>query len=321
VSDSGRNDSGPTGSGPTGSGPTGSGPTGSGPTGSLVLVATPIGNLGDLSPRAIEELRIADVIAAEDTRRTRTLLTHAGIPAAGRLRAVHAHNEHTEAARIVALIREGARVAYVSDAGTPGVSDPGERLVRACVAEGLAVAVVPGPSAVLAALVVSGLPTTPFVFEGFLARKGGARAERIAAMRTASATSVLFESPLRVAATLVELRDALGGERRAVVARELTKLHEEVMRGTLAELADTVSRRAPRGECVIVVGPAVADATPVADSDIRVALQRALDSGASRRDAAAGVAVELGVAKRRAYELAVAIPSPAPFERPVGEGS
>jgi 16S rRNA (cytidine1402-2'-O)-methyltransferase len=285
-----------------------------------VLVATPIGNLGDLSPRAIEELRTADVVAAEDTRRTRTLLTHAGIPAAGRLRAVHAHNEHTEAARIVALIRDGARVAYVSDAGTPGVSDPGERLVRACLDAGLAVEVVPGPSAVLAALVVSGLPTTPFVFEGFLARKGGVRAERIAAMRTASATSVLFESPLRVAATLAELRDALGGERRAVVARELTKLHEEVLRGTLAELAERVADRAPRGECVIVVAPAAAGTTPVADSDIRVALRRALDSGASRRDAAAGVAAELGVAKRRAYELAVAIPS-VPFERPAGEGS
>jgi 16S rRNA (cytidine1402-2'-O)-methyltransferase len=290
------------------------------PAGALVLVATPIGNLGDLSPRAVEELRRADVIAAEDTRRTRTLLTHAGIPAAGRLRAVHAHNEHTEAARLVGLIREGARVVYVSDAGTPGVSDPGERLVRACVQEDLAVEVVPGPSAVLAALVVSGLPTTPFVFEGFLARKGAARAGRIVAMRTASFTTVLFESPLRIAATIVELRDALGGERRAVVARELTKLHEEVLRGTLAELADALTKRAARGECVIVVGPAVPDTTPITDAEIRTALRHWLDSGASKRDAATGVAAELGIAKRRAYELAVAMPSSAPFERPFGEG-
>jgi 16S rRNA (cytidine1402-2'-O)-methyltransferase len=292
--------------------------TGSEPTGSLVLVATPIGNLGDLSPRAVAELRDADVIAAEDTRRTRTLLTHAGIPAAGRLRAVHAHNEQAEAERLVGLVREGARVVYVSDAGTPGVSDPGERLVRACVQEGLTVEVVPGPSAVLAALVVSGLPTTPFVFEGFLARKGGARSERIAAMRTTSATTVLFESPLRVGATLVELRDAIGGERRAVVARELTKLHEEVLRGTLAELADAIEAKTPRGECVIVIGPAAPDDTriTVADSEIRSALERALSAGASKRDAAAGVAAELGIAKRRAYELAVAIPSSTPFDAP-----
>jgi 16S rRNA (cytidine1402-2'-O)-methyltransferase len=281
-------------------------------TGALVLVATPIGNLGDLSPRAVEELRAADVIAAEDTRRTRTLLTHAGIPAAGRLRAVHAHNEHAEAFRIVGLVRGGARVVYVSDAGTPGVSDPGERLVRACVAEGLAVEVVPGPSAVLAALVLSGLPTTPFVFEGFLARKGRARAERIASMRTTPATTVLFESPQRIAATLVELRDALGSSRPAVVARELTKLHEEVLRGTLGELADAVVTKPPRGECVIVIGAAARDAV-IDDSQIQSALERALAAGASKRDAAAGVAAELGVAKRRAYELAVAIPSSAAF--------
>lgn len=281
----------------------------------LVLVATPIGNLGDLSPRAVEELRGADVIAAEDTRHTRKLLTHASIAAAGRLRAVHAHNEQSEAQRIVDLVREGARVVYVSDAGTPGISDPGERLVRACVEEGLAVEVVPGPSAVLAALVVSGLPTTPFVFEGFLARKGGARTERIDAMLASAATTVILESPLRVAATLAELRDRLGGERRAVVARELTKLHEQVLRGTLAELAAAVVERAPRGECVLVVGPAE-PAAPVDDAAILSALVRALEAGSSRRDAAAGVAAELGVAKRRAYELAVAMPSVAPFGAP-----
>jgi 16S rRNA (cytidine1402-2'-O)-methyltransferase len=277
--------------------------------GALVLVATPIGNLGDLSPRAVDELRTADVIAAEDTRRTRTLLTHAGIPAAGRLRAVHEHNEHSEAPRVVELVRDGARVVYVSDAGTPGVSDPGERLVRACVEAGLAVEVVPGPSAVLAALVVSGFATAPFVFEGFLARKGGARTGRIDSMRTSPATTVLFESPQRIAATLLELRDALGASRPAVVARELTKLHEEILRGTLAELADAVAAKPPRGECVIVIAPVVHEEVVVDDAAIRSALQRALDGGASKRDAAAGVAAELGIAKRRAYELAVAIPS------------
>ena len=182
--------------------------------------------------------------------------------------------------------------------------------MRACIDAGLAVEVVPGPSAVLAALVLSGLSTTPFVFEGFLARKGAARATRIHAMQHSPATTVLFESPLRVAATLAELRDALGGERLAAVARELTKLHEEVLRGTLAELADAVVARAPRGECVIVVGPAAPDDTrlTVTDDDIRAALGRALTAGASRRDAAATVATELNVAKRRTYELAVAMP-------------
>jgi 16S rRNA (cytidine1402-2'-O)-methyltransferase len=281
----------------------------------LVLVATPIGNLGDLSPRAVAELRDADVIAAEDTRHSGRLLAHASIPADGRLRAVHAHNEQTEAQRIVELVRGGARVVYVSDAGTPGVSDPGERLVRACVDAGLAVEVVPGPSAVLAALVVSGLPTTPFVFEGFLARKGTARAERIAALRSANVTTVILESPVRLAATLTELCERLGGERRAVVARELTKLHEEVLRGTLAELVESVTEQPRRGECVIVVGPAE-PAGPVDDAEIRSALGRALAGGSSKRDAAAGVAAELGVAKRRAYELAVAMPSPAPFGAP-----
>lgn len=275
----------------------------------LVLVSTPIGNLGDLSARAVDELRTADLIAAEDTRHTRKLLSHAQIPAGDRLRSVHAHNEQREAERIVELVRSGSRVVLVSDAGTPAISDPGERLVRACLDADLAVEVVPGPSAVLAALVVSGLPTTPFVFEGFLARKGAARRARIDAMRDAHATTVLLESPLRVAATLAELRDALGGERSAVVARELTKLHEEVQRGTLAQLADAVSERAVRGECVVLVGPA-GPAGPVDDAEIRAALTDALGAGTTRRDAAAQVAASLGVARRRAYELAVGLPSP-----------
>ena len=154
-----------------------------------MLVATPIGNLGDLSPRAVEELRHADLIAAEDTRRTRALCTAAGVPAGNRLRAVHGHNERTEARRIVDAIRHGARVVYVSDAGMPGIADPGEHLVRACVAAGCAVEVVPGPSAALAALVLSGLPTARFRFEGFLPRKGRARTERLASIAGSDATS------------------------------------------------------------------------------------------------------------------------------------
>ena len=280
----------------------------------LVLVATPIGNLGDLSPRAVAELRTVDLIAAEDTRHTRALLTHAGIVAGGRVRAVHAHNERTEAERIVGLVRDGARVAYVSDAGMPGISDPGERLVRACVDAGLVVEVVPGPSAVLGALVLSGLPTTPFGFEGFLPRKGSARTRRLEAIATSGATTVLFESPRRVAPTIAELARICGGSRPAALARELTKLHEEVVRGTLAELAEHVDADAPRGECVIVVGPAEPRRESVADSEIRAALARALAAGESKRDAAARVAVELGVPKRRAYALTVTDPLLDPFD-------
>jgi 16S rRNA (cytidine1402-2'-O)-methyltransferase len=274
-------------------------------TGALVLVATPIGNLGDLSPRAADALRGADVIAAEDTRRTRALLTAAGIRAAGRLHAVHAHNERVEARRLVELVREGKRVVYVSDAGTPGIADPGERLVRACLDAGAPVEVVPGPSALLAALVLSGLPTSRFRFEGFLPRKGTARAARLAAIARADATVVLFESPHRVAATLVDLHGACGPDRPVAVARELSKVFEDVVRGTLREVAGAaVEGAGARGEHVIVVGPAVASEA-VADADVEAAVDRALAAGASARDAAAEVARDLGVSRRRAYDVAV----------------
>ena len=275
--------------------------------GALVLVGTPIGNLGDLTPRAVQELRDADVIACEDTRRTRTLLSHAGVPAANRLRAVHAHNEAEEAVRVVDEVTRGRRVVYVSDAGMPGVSDPGARLVRACAAAGLDVLVVPGPSAVLSALVVSGLPTDRFVFEGFLPRRGKERKERMAALAVEPRTIVLYESPRRVAATLADLSEAFGPERRVAVARELTKRHEAVFRGTLAEAVAHVVAPEPRGEHVIVVGGAPEVVADVSDDDLRAALQAALAGGLSVRDAAAAVAAELSVPKRRAYELATSL--------------
>ncbi len=274
--------------------------------GALVLVGTPIGNLGDLSPRAIDALRDADVIAAEDTRRARTLLSAAGIPGGRRLRAVHAHNERVEARKIVELVEAGRRVAYVSDAGMPGIADPGERLVRACVDAGCAVEVVAGPSALLAALVVSGLPAGRFRFEGFLARKGSARTERLAAIAASDVTVVLFESPHRVAATVADLARACGPDRAAVVARELTKVHEEVVRAPLGELAQSVGRDAePRGEHVIVVAPAPERETLVEDDVLIDAAERALGAGTTPRDAAASVARELGVSRRRAYDAVV----------------
>jgi 16S rRNA (cytidine1402-2'-O)-methyltransferase len=279
------------------------------PVGSLVLVGTPIGNLGDLSPRAVEELRTADVIAAEDTRRTRALLTHAGIPAGRRLRAVHARNEAAAADRIVGEIRGGNRVAVVTDAGMPGISDPGAQLVRACLDAGLGVEAVPGPSAALTAVVLSGLPSDRFVFEGFLPRKGRARAERIAALADEPRTSVLFEAPGRVRATLADLAAACGPHRPVAVARELTKVFEDVWRGTLGDATRHAERTEPRGEHVVVVGPAPERAPP-GDAEIEAAVRASLADGRSARDAASDVANALGVPRRRAYEAATRLKPP-----------
>jgi len=273
--------------------------------GALVLVATPIGNLGDLSPRAVEALRTADVIAAEDTRRTRALLTHADITAGKRLRAVHGHNERARAAAIVEEVRAGLRVAYVTDAGMPGVSDPGERLVRACVDAGLSVEVVPGPSAALTALVLSGLATARFAFEGFLPRKGRERDDRVEAIEREERTTILFESPHRLASTLVDLTDACGESRRVAVARELTKLHEEVWRGTLGEAVQHFDR-APRGEIVIVLEPAVAVDVEASDADLAQQALALVDEGLPTRVAADRLAARSGVSRRRAYDAVIA---------------
>ncbi|MBV8297108.1 MAG: 16S rRNA (cytidine(1402)-2'-O)-methyltransferase, partial [Acidimicrobiia bacterium] len=197
--------------------------------GALVVVATPIGNLGDLAPRAVEELARADAIACEDTRRTRKLLTHAGVKAPT-LITVNDQSEARQVRAVVARLERGERVALVTDAGTPGISDPGERLVAAAAAAGVDVDVVPGASAAIAALVVSGLPTGRFTFECFRPRKGSGRTERIDALRTEQRTTVLYEAPHRVCRTVAELAEALGPLRRVAMVRELTKLHEEVWR-------------------------------------------------------------------------------------------
>ena len=277
--------------------------------GALVLVATPIGNLGDLAPRAVEALKSADVIAAEDTRRTRALLSHAGIPGGHRLVAVHEHNERTRAAELVERIRSGERVAFVTDAGLPGISDPGERLVRVCAEAGMKVEVVPGPSAALAALVVSGLPTSRFVMEGFLPRSGRDRTTRLAEVAAEPRTVVLFEAPNRVAATMADLAAVCGGDRRVVIARELTKLYEEVWRGTLAEAVARVEAHEPRGEHVLVLAGAPPTDAPDDDA-IRAAVRGLLGDGVSARDAAAEVATALGVPKRRVYDIAITLRRP-----------
>lgn len=272
--------------------------------GALVLVGTPIGNLGDLTPRAAEALAAADVVCCEDTRRTGKLLTLAGIERRP-LVVVNEHTEEREIPRVLDRVQRGERVALVTDAGMPGISDPGERLVAAAVAAGLAVEVVPGPSAAVAALVVSGLPAGRFVFEGFLPRKGPKRAERLEAVAAEPRTVVLYEAPHRLGRTLADLSGACGGGRRVVVARELTKLHEQVWRGTLDEAVAWAAEREPPGEIVLVLDGAPA-APPADDAAIDAAVRAELAAGSSARDAARAVAGRLGVPRRRAYDAATA---------------
>ncbi len=271
----------------------------------LVLVGTPIGNLGDLTFRAVDELGGADAIACEDTRRTGRLLSHLGI-AAPALIVVNDHTERDRAHTVIERIGRGERVVLVTDAGMPAVSDPGERLVAAVLAADLPVEVVPGPSAPVAALALSGLPTSRFVFEGFLPRKGSTRRERLAEVASERRTVVVFEAPHRLARTLRDLVDVCGANRPIAVARELTKLHEEVWRGTLAEAVDWAETSDRRGEIVLVVEGAPA---PVAADDEALvgALRTRLGNGASTRDAVAEVAGRFGVAKRRVYDLALGL--------------
>lgn len=272
--------------------------------GALVLVGTPLGNLGDLSERARDALASADVVACEDTRRTGRLLAHLGVRAPA-LMVVNEHTEATAATRLVDRIAGGARVVLVSDAGMPGISDPGERLVAAVVAAGCAVEVVPGPTAAITALVLSGLPAGRFVFEGFLPRRGAVRAARLAAVAGEPRTVVLYEAPHRLGRTLADLFGSCGGDRRIVLARELTKLHEEVWRGSLDAAVDHVAAVEPRGEYVLVLEGATS--MVAGDEEIRSAMVEALAAGVSMRDAANEVAASLGVSRRRAYAAGVAL--------------
>jgi 16S rRNA (cytidine1402-2'-O)-methyltransferase len=270
-------------------------------TGRLVLVATPLGNMADLQPRAVSVLASADVIACEDTRMTGKLLQLAGVGSRP-LIAVHEHNEASMVEPILDRLRRGETVALVTDAGLPGISDPGERLVRAAAEAGFTVSVVPGPSAAVAALVISGLPTGRFVFEGFLPRKGSERAARLTDIAASSRTVVLYEAPHRIRATLADLARVCGGARRVVLVRELTKLHEEVWRGTL-ETATAIAAD-PRGEYVVVLEGAP-EAPPVTDEDIETTLAGWFAGGADRRTAVAEVAASMDVPKRRVYEAAL----------------
>jgi 16S rRNA (cytidine1402-2'-O)-methyltransferase len=272
--------------------------------GTLFLVSTPIGNLEDVTLRALRVLRETPHLYAEDTRRTRALLDRHGIRA--RVRSLHAHNEAARVGEVLALLARGEDVAVVSDAGTPLLSDPGERLVEAAGASGCRVSPIPGPSATLAALVASGLPVLPFLCIGFPPRRAGRRRTLFAELAVRAETLVIFESPRRVAETLAELADGLGPERRACVARELTKVHESVERGTLAELAARLAEGV-RGEVTLVVAGRSAKQEVVSEQSVEAALARLLAAGRSPREASREVAEVLGVPRRSAYALAVAL--------------
>lgn len=272
-------------------------------TGHLVIVGTPIGNLGDLSPRAVDTLTDADVIACEDTRRTGRLLSAAGVERTD-LVVVNDHTETRAAPALLARLRAGETVALVTDAGMPAVSDPGADLVAAVVEAGIPVSVVPGPTAATAALAASGLPSGRWVFEGFLPRKGSARTERLVAVASELRTTVLYEAPHRVVRTIADLRDQCGPDRSVVLAREITKLHEEFFRGSLDEAGRWLDDQEPRGEFVVLVGGGEPPSEPT-DDDVRAAIDDERADGASTRDAVSAVARELGVSKRRVYDLAL----------------
>jgi 16S rRNA (cytidine1402-2'-O)-methyltransferase len=271
--------------------------------GTLYVVSTPIGNLGDLSARAAEVLRTADLVLCEDTRHSRRLLDHAGSHVAAV--SLHEHNEARRAAEMVTRLAEGATMALVSDAGTPLLSDPGARLVAAAIAAGVAVVPVPGASALLAALVASGLDATRFTFFGFLARKGRDRRDALGEVATLGHTAVIYEAPGRVGDTLAELAAACGEARAAAVARELTKQYEEVRRGTLGALAAYYADAAPRGEVVLVV----AGAAPAAPADrddavVREAARALRAEGSGAREAARVLAERFGLSRNDAYRAA-----------------
>ena len=270
------------------------------PAGTLFLVATPIGNLEDITLRAVRVLREVDLVAAEDTRHTSRLLHHLGIRA--ETTSLHEHNEEARASALVARLQAGARIALVSDAGTPGISDPGFRLVRAAIEAGCRVEAIPGPSSILAALITSGLPTDAFTFLGFPPARGSARSEWFARLRAERRTSVFFEAPHRVRQTLGEVIETCG-DRQAAIGRELTKLHEEVRRGLLSTLLAELPAR-PIGEFTLVLAgapDAPSDVPEATDTQIFAEFCRMTEDGRSRREAITALARRFGLRSREVY--------------------
>jgi 16S rRNA (cytidine1402-2'-O)-methyltransferase len=268
-----------------------------------VLAATPIGDPRDASPRLAEELQHADVVAAEDTRRLRRLCSELGVTPSGAVVSYHEHNEASRTPELVERLAAGERVLVVTDAGMPSVSDPGYRLVSAAIAAGAPVTCVPGPSAVLMALAVSGLPVDRFCFEGFLPRKAGERARGLAALAGERRTMVFFEAPHRIEATLRAMADAFGADRPAAVCRELTKTYEEVRRGGLADLAGWAAEGV-KGEITVVVGGAAAQVSSLEEAV--TGIQERVAAGERLKDVCADVAAGTGLSKKALYDAVLA---------------
>ena len=279
--------------------------SGNGGPGRIVLAATPIGNVGDASSRLIELLGTADIVAAEDTRRLHRLVQNLNITVTGRIISYHEHNEATKTAELLEHVKAGKTLVMVTDAGMPSVSDPGFRLVEGAVAAGLTVTAVPGPSAVLTALALSGLPTDRFCFEGFLPRKSGERASRLAELDQERRTMVFFEAPHRLEPMLRALHERFGSERQAAVCRELTKTYEEVIRGTLRELIKWAETKEVRGEIAVVVGGAPEKA-PGQPEDHVAAVNELISQGIRLKEAVAAVAEDVRVSKRELYSAVLA---------------
>ena len=283
----------------------GTGAPATGGPGRIVLAATPIGNAGDASARLLELLTTADIVAAEDTRRLHRLVQNLGVTVAGRIISYHEHNEAAKTADLLDQVRSGKTLVMVTDAGMPSVSDPGFRLVEGAVAAGLKVTAAPGPSAVLTALALSGLPTDRFCFEGFLPRKAGERSSRLADLDTERRTMVFFEAPHRLEPMLRALHERFGSERRAAVCRELTKTYEEVIRGTLRELLQWAESNEVRGEIAVVVGGAP-EREPGRPEDHVAAVNGLIAQGVRLKEAVAAVADDAKVSKRELYSAVLA---------------
>lgn len=273
--------------------------------GRIVLAATPIGNTGDASARLMELLATADIVAAEDTRRLHRLVQSLGVTVAGRIISYHEHNEAAKTSELLDQVRGGKTLVMVTDAGMPAVSDPGFRLVEGAVAAGLKVTAVPGPSAVLTALALSGLPTDRFCFEGFLPRKAGERAGRLAELDAERRTMVFFEAPHRLEPMLRALRERFGPDRRVAVCRELTKTYEEVIRGTLTELLHWAENNEVRGEIAVVVGGAP-EREPGTPEDHVAAVNELVAQGVRLKEAVATIAEDVRVSKRELYSAVLA---------------
>jgi 16S rRNA (cytidine1402-2'-O)-methyltransferase len=275
--------------------------------GTLYLVATPIGNLADITHRALQVLRDVDLIACEDTRHTRKLLQHYGIDT--RTISYHEHNEQQRAAELIDLLKQGSDVAIVSDAGTPSISDPGFRLVRVAVENEITIVPLPGPSALISALIAAGLPTDQFFFGGFLPARSGARRARFDELRSVPGTLIFYEAPHRLTASLRDAHEILG-EREAVVARELTKLHEEIRRGRLSELAEHYSTvEQPRGEIVLLIDRTVLDDAATGDAQptsVAALVKQFETDGLDHRAALKKAARELGLSRAEAYRRLLA---------------